>query len=76
MLGIAERSRTSSSNDINASSEVTGLDGTITINTPDINPAEGATELPNNVVEPQAIDAQTCNANVTRVGTNKLTVRG
>jgi filamentous hemagglutinin family protein len=50
------------SNDIDASSNVFGFDGTININTSDINPVQGATELPSNVVEPEQTTAQTCSA--------------
>ena len=49
-------------NDINASSEVSGFDGTVNIDTSDINPVQGATELPSNVVEPEQTTAQACSA--------------
>jgi filamentous hemagglutinin family protein len=51
-----------SNNDIDASSNVFGFDGTINIDTSDINPVQGATELPSNVVEPEQTTAQTCSA--------------
>ncbi|MEO0013511.1 MAG: hypothetical protein RLZZ535_1900, partial [Cyanobacteriota bacterium] len=49
-------------NDIDASSRAEGLDGTVNIDTSDINPVQGATELPSNVVEPEQTTAQTCEA--------------
>ncbi|MEL6909558.1 MAG: filamentous hemagglutinin N-terminal domain-containing protein, partial [Cyanobacteria bacterium J06598_4] len=45
LLGIEERPLNPFTNDINASSEF-GLDGDISIDTPDINPLQGAAELP------------------------------
>jgi filamentous hemagglutinin family protein len=49
-------------NDIDASSGDEGFDGTININTSDINPVQGATELPSNVVELEQNTAQACEA--------------
>jgi large exoprotein involved in heme utilization and adhesion len=49
-------------NDIDASSNVFGFDGTVNINTSDINPIQGATELPSNVVELEQNTAQACEA--------------
>jgi filamentous hemagglutinin family protein len=60
IFGIEERSLNDFTNDINASSEVSGFDGTVNINTSDINPVQGATELPSNVVEPEQTTAQAC----------------
>ncbi|MEN9521380.1 MAG: hypothetical protein RLZZ381_3968, partial [Cyanobacteriota bacterium] len=62
IFGIEERPLNDSTNDINASSEVSGFDGTVNINTSDINPVQGATELPSNVVEPEQTTAQACQA--------------
>jgi filamentous hemagglutinin family protein len=62
LFGIEERPLNESTNDINASSNVFGLDGTINIDTSDINPVQGATELPSNVVEPEQTTAQACSA--------------
>ncbi|MEY4520408.1 MAG: hypothetical protein RLZZ499_3008, partial [Cyanobacteriota bacterium] len=62
VLGIEQRPLNDSTNDINASSNVFALDGTVNINTSDINPAQGATELPSNVVELQQNTANACEA--------------
>jgi filamentous hemagglutinin family protein len=61
LFGIEERPLNDSTNDINASSEF-ALDGSININTSDINPVQGATELPSNIVESAQTTAQTCKA--------------
>jgi len=76
LFGIKEGVQNSLTNDINASSEVIGLDGTITIDTPDVDPAEGSTDLPTNVIEPKKISAQACNANIAKTKKNSLTVAG
>ena len=75
LFGIQERIPSSSTNDINASSQVNGLDGTISISTPDINPVQGVTELPNNVVEPGQTTARTCGNNQVAVKSG-LTITG
>ncbi|MEM8677337.1 MAG: filamentous hemagglutinin N-terminal domain-containing protein [Cyanobacteria bacterium P01_G01_bin.67] len=64
LLGIEEgiAIEGNGTNEIDASSEF-GLDGTISIFSPDINPIQGATELPSNVVEPDQAVAQACNNN-------------
>ncbi|MEM8723693.1 MAG: filamentous hemagglutinin N-terminal domain-containing protein [Cyanobacteria bacterium P01_G01_bin.39] len=64
LLGIEEGEAIegNGTNDIDASSDF-GLDGTISIFTPDINPIQGATELPSNVVTPDQAVAQACNNN-------------
>ncbi|WP_019507914.1 filamentous hemagglutinin N-terminal domain-containing protein [Pleurocapsa sp. PCC 7319] len=62
-------------NDIDASSEFS-LDGTVSINTPDINPIQGVTELPTNVVEPEQTVAQACAAGRDTSVANSLVVKG
>jgi filamentous hemagglutinin family protein len=62
VFGIEERPLNDFTNDINASSNVFGFDGTVNINTSDINPVQGATELPSNVVELEQNTAQACEA--------------
>ncbi|MEN9519769.1 MAG: hypothetical protein RLZZ381_2357 [Cyanobacteriota bacterium] len=63
LLGIKEGEaiNNNQTNDIDASSDF-GLDGIVSIFTPDINPVQGATELPSNTVEPEQTTAQTCQA--------------
>ena len=61
LLGIEERDAIegNATNDIDASSDF-GLDGTVSIFTPDTSVIQGVTELPNNVVEPSQTVAQAC----------------
>jgi filamentous hemagglutinin family protein len=76
VLGIEERTLNDRTNDINASSDVLGLDGTVNLNTSDINPIQGATELPSNIVETRQTSEQTCSVD-RRTGTaSGLTVTG
>ena len=64
IFGFSEARNTAgvdnNSNDIDASSDDSTLDGTIVINNSDINPTRGATELPVNTVEPDNNVAQAC----------------
>ncbi|MGL5075023.1 MAG: filamentous hemagglutinin N-terminal domain-containing protein, partial [Waterburya sp.] len=76
LFGIEQRPLNNLTNDINASSQVRGLDGRVSIFTPDINPVQGATELPSNVVEPEITNAQACQANRETLANNSLVVRG
>ncbi|VEP14824.1 exported hypothetical protein [Hyella patelloides LEGE 07179] len=57
LFGIEERSLNPFTNDINASSDF-GLDGTINIDTPDVDPTSGIIELPDVPVDAEAIFAQ------------------
>jgi filamentous hemagglutinin family protein len=77
LLGIEERKalNNNQTNDIDASSDF-GLNGTVSIFTPDINPVQGATELPNNVVEPEQTTAQACQANREAAANNGLVING
>jgi filamentous hemagglutinin family protein len=74
IFGIEERPLNDSTNDINASSEF-ALDGSVNVNVSNINPVQGATELPSNVVEPEQTTAQTCQAG-RGTANNGLTIAG
>ncbi|MGL5939847.1 MAG: filamentous hemagglutinin N-terminal domain-containing protein [Waterburya sp.] len=76
ILGIAKRPLNKFTNDINASSQVTGLDGTVNLNTLGINPVQGATELPSNVVEPEQTTEQACQADRETAAKNGLIING
>jgi large exoprotein involved in heme utilization and adhesion len=76
LLGIQERKLNPQTNDINASSDILGLDGTVNINTPDINPVQGATELPSNVIEAEQTTEQACQANREAAARNNLIING
>lgn len=78
VLGIQERPLSNSTNDINASSEVLGLDGSINIETLDFNPLQGLIEIVTGIVEPEQTTAQACRANredIAKQG-NSLTIKG
>jgi filamentous hemagglutinin family protein len=64
------------SNDIDASSNVLGLDGTVNINTSRIDPLQGAMELPSNVVEAKQTTEQTCSADRDGKANNGLAIAG
>ena len=70
------RQNHNNSNDIDASSQVLGLDGTVNINSSRINPVQGATELPQNIVEPEQTTAQACQANREAAAMNGLNITG
>lgn len=76
VFGIEERPLNSLTNDINAASEVEGLDGSVEINSLNIDPTQGTIELPTNVVEPGETTAQICNANREVAAINSFTIRG
>ena len=59
LFGIEERPLNDITNDINASSEF-GLDGTISIFTPDINTLQTDRQLPNNPIESKTLGANAC----------------
>ena len=75
LFGIEERPLNDLTNDINASSQFS-LDGNVTINTPDINPLQGVTELPSNVVEAKQTTAQACRRDQLTGKTSGLVVKG
>ena len=77
LFGIAEGAAIAgnNSNDIDASSEFS-LDGTVTINTPDINPIQGVTELPTNIVVPEETTQQACQANREIAAKNAFSIEG
>jgi large exoprotein involved in heme utilization and adhesion len=77
LLGIEERKalNNNQTNDIDASSDF-GLNGTVSIFTPDINPVQGVIELPSNVVEPEQTTEQACQANREAAAKNALVING
>ncbi|BAZ43616.1 filamentous hemagglutinin outer membrane protein [Chondrocystis sp. NIES-4102] len=76
LLGIAKRPLNNTTNDINASSQITGLDGTINVNTAVVNPVQGVIQLPNNLVESEQTTNQACQANRETAANNALVVKG
>ena len=64
------------SNDIDASSQAQGLDGTVAINTPDIDPLRGAVELPTNPVSADTVAQDACSASSSSDRQNTFIVKG
>ncbi|ELS02279.1 filamentous hemagglutinin family N-terminal domain [Xenococcus sp. PCC 7305] len=75
LFGIEERPLNEITNDINASSEF-GLDGTISIFTPDINSIQTDIQLPNNPIESGQTVAQACQNSRTSDKSGGLTIKG
>ena len=59
MFGIEERPLNDLTNDLNADSNE-GIDGEISINTPDVDPLRGLDNLPNNVIDASNQMVRTC----------------
>ena len=76
ILGITERPLSDRTNDINASSEDSSLDGDVVINTSDINPIRGTTELPANPVNADRTVVQACRSDRNSPIANSFIVRG
>lgn len=74
IFGIQPRDRLTPLSDITASSEF-GIAGVVTINTPNVDPSRGLTELPANLVDASNQIAQGCSAN-TRQATNSFVITG
>jgi filamentous hemagglutinin family protein len=60
IFGIEYRQRPTNRSDITASSQF-GINGVVTINTPDVDPSRGLVPLPTNLVDPSNRIAQACN---------------
>ena len=75
LLGIAPGALSLFTNDINASSEF-GLDGNVSLDVPDVNSIQGASELSTSIVVPEETTAQACNANRELAAKNGLTIKG
>jgi filamentous hemagglutinin family protein len=79
LLNIEERKAPNynSTNDINASSQVDGLDGSVTINTPDSNPIRDNTKLTQNVVASTVETTDACSVSETgEIEASGLVVKG
>ena len=75
LFGIEERPLNPNTNDINASSQF-GLDGTISIFTPDVDAIRGATELPSNVIKPEQSLTQACQSDRISGKVSGLNIKG
>ena len=74
ILGIEERTPRPTTNDINADSGSDVNDGDVVIDAPNIDTIQGATQLPENVVDPDSTVTQACSSITGTGGT--LTVKG
>jgi large exoprotein involved in heme utilization and adhesion len=74
LFNIEQRPQDPLTNDIDASSEF-GLNGTVEIDTPEVDAIQGVIELPTNVIEADTVVASICSADEER-GSNGLTVIG
>ena len=63
-------------NDIDASSQAEGLDGTVAINSPDVDPLRGVTELPTNPISAETIANNVCSANGSSEQQNSFIIKG
>jgi filamentous hemagglutinin family protein len=77
VFGLAERRSfaNNETNDIDASSDF-GLNGDVSINTPDVNSLQRTTALPNSVIEPQQTIEDVCVASPNNGKPNGLTIKG
>jgi large exoprotein involved in heme utilization and adhesion len=75
VFGIQERSANDVTNDIDASSQF-GLDGTISIFTPDVNAIQRDADLPSSPIESQQTVAEACRSNLASGQPSGLIVKG
>ena len=77
IIGIFQREAIAdnNSNDIDASSDF-GLDGTVSIFTPETNTLEGIRELSTNIIQTEQTTASACGADETNIAENSLIVQG
>ena len=75
IFGISKRPNNPLTNDLTTSSD-TGISGNISITPPDINPIQGAVELPTNIVVPEQTVAQACRSNRERLAQGGFTISG
>ena len=76
ILGIEERPLNVLTNDINASSENSDLNGDIIITTSDVNAIPADTELPNNPIESEQTVAQACRSDRSSEQVGSLAIKG
>jgi large exoprotein involved in heme utilization and adhesion len=75
IFGIQSRSQLTPLSDITASSEF-GISGTVTLNTPDVDPSRGLETLPTGLVDTNALIANSCIARTNRQGRFTITGTG
>ena len=75
LFGLEERPLNDVTNDINASSDF-GLDGSVSIFTPDINTVKTDVQLPNTLIKSEQTVEQSCRSTDTRENPRGLTFKG
>ena len=75
IYGLENRPQLTSKSDINASSDY-GVNGTVQINTPDVDPSRGLTNLPTEVIDASNQIAQNCPGDGGKVAQNEFIVTG
>jgi large exoprotein involved in heme utilization and adhesion len=75
LFGIMPRSGITAISDITASSDF-GISGTVTLNTPDVDPIRGTTPLPTGLVDTNALISSNCLARRNRQGRFIITGTG
>jgi filamentous hemagglutinin family protein len=75
IFNIQESSQISLDNDINASSNIDGLDGTVAIDTPEVGTIQRTTELTTNAIDADEIPSNNCAIHQNSNG-NSLIVKG
>jgi filamentous hemagglutinin family protein len=75
ILGIQFSSRSTPLSDITASSDF-GISGTVTLNTPDVDPSRGTTPLPTGLIDTNALISSSCLARRDRQGRFIITGTG
>ncbi len=73
VFGIQARPQSDRTNDIDASG---GVDGEVSINTPDVDVTRGLVETPQNIVEPEQTTAQACRSDRELAAKSGLTIKG
>ncbi len=76
IYGLEFRDKLTRYSDINASSNATGKDGIVEINTPGVDPSQGLTNLPTDVVDASNQIAQNCAAGGGKVAQNEFIITG
>ena len=76
IFGIEERPLNDTTNDLNASSQVVGLSGDVTLETLNFDPLQGVIEVVEQIIVPQETTVQACNSNREAVAQSGLSIGG
>ena len=76
VVGIEESPRNSLTNEINASSQVQGMNGNVSVTVLNPNPFRRTTELPSQIIVPEKTSEQACQSDRQLAAKNGLTIEG